>query len=45
MKPDEFNGFLKGNAIKYLARCNAKGGLEDVKKAHHYIAKLIEVSK
>jgi len=45
MKPDEFNGFLKGNAIKYLARCNAKGGLEAVKKAHHYIAKLIEVSK
>lgn len=45
MTPDEFKGFLKGNAIKYLARCNAKGGLEDVKKAHHYTAKLIEVSK
>jgi len=45
MTLDEFKGFLKGNAIKYLARCNAKGGLEDVKKAHHYTAKLIEVSK
>jgi hypothetical protein len=43
--PAEFQGFLKGNAIKYLARCNSKGGLEDVKKAQHYIAKLIEVSE
>lgn len=45
MTLDEFKGFLKGNAIKYLARCNVKGGLEDVKKAHHYTAKLIEMSK
>lgn len=43
MTPDEFKGFLKGNAIKYLARCNDKGGLEDVMKARHYINKLIEV--
>jgi hypothetical protein len=44
LTPDEFSGFLKGNAIKYLARCNAKGGLEDVKKARHYLDKLIEVN-
>jgi len=43
MTPAEFQGFLKGNAIKYLARCNAKGGENDIKKAHHYIGKLIEV--
>lgn len=43
MTPDEFNGFLRGNAIKYLARCNDKGGIEDVLKARHYINKLIEV--
>ena len=43
MTPQEFGGFLKGNAIKYLARCNAKGGVEDVKKARHYIDKLVEV--
>lgn len=43
MTPAEFQGFLKGNAIKYLARCNAKGGENDLKKAHHYIGKLIEV--
>ena len=31
-----------GNAIKYLARCDDKGGLEDLKKARHYLDKLIE---
>lgn len=43
MTQEEFKGFLRGNAIKYLARCNDKGGLEDVLKARHYINKLIEV--
>jgi hypothetical protein len=43
MTPEEFRGFLKGNAIKYLARSNTKGGAEDVKKAGHYISKLTEV--
>ena len=43
MTPEQFAGFLRGNAIKYLARCDDKGGVEDLKKAHHYIAKLIEV--
>lgn len=43
MTPAEFQGFLKGNAIKYLARSNAKGGAVDVKKAGHYIEKLVEV--
>jgi hypothetical protein len=43
MSPEEFRGFLKGKSIKYLARCNSKGGVEDVKKARHYIDKLVEV--
>ena len=43
MTPEQFAGFLRGNAIKYLARCDAKGGLDDVKKARHYIDKLIEI--
>jgi len=43
MTPEEFRCFLKGNSIKYLARCNSKGGVEDVKKARHYIDKLVEV--
>jgi len=36
-------GFLEGNAIKYLTRWRDKGGVEDLKKAQHYIQKLIEV--
>lgn len=42
MSHEEFCGFLRGNAIKYLARCNKKGGVEDLKKARHYIDKLVE---
>lgn len=42
MSPEEFVGLLRGNAIKYLARCSRKGGIEDVRKAQHYIDKLIE---
>ena len=40
--PEQFAGFLRGNAIKYLARCDDKGGIEDLKKAQHYLAKLSE---
>lgn len=43
MTPEAFEGFLRGNAIKYLARCDDKGGLEDLKKARHYLDKLIEI--
>ena len=39
---DEYRGFLKGNAIKYLAREREKGRTEDLKKARHYLDKLIE---
>ena len=28
MSPEEFNGFLKGNAFKYLTRAGAKDALE-----------------
>lgn len=43
MTHEEFCGFLRGNAIKYIARCNAKGGLEDIEKAQHYLQKLAEI--
>lgn len=36
-------GFFEGNAIKYLTRWREKGGIEDLRKAKHYIDKLIEV--
>jgi len=44
LTPEQFVGFLRGNAIKYLARCDAKGGIEDLQKAQHYLAKLLEFS-
>jgi hypothetical protein len=34
--------FCEGNIIKYLCRHRAKGGLEDLKKAKHYLEVLIE---
>lgn len=37
LTPDEFVGYCKGNVIKYLARSNYKGGLEDLRKAGKYI--------
>ena len=45
MTPEQFAGFLRGNAIKYLARCDDKGGVEDLKKARHYLDKLIEINE
>jgi hypothetical protein len=43
MTDEEFAGFLRGNVIKYVARCTQKNGLEDLRKARHYLDKLIEV--
>ncbi len=37
-------GYLEGNAIKYITRWRAKGGVADLHKAIHYIEKLIETS-
>ncbi len=42
MTPEQFKGFLRGNVIKYIARCDDKNGLEDLQKARHYLDKLIE---
>ncbi|CAB4127074.1 SaV-like [uncultured Caudovirales phage] len=36
-------GYFDGNAVKYLSRWRHKGGVEDLKKARHYIDKLIEL--
>lgn len=36
-------GFAEGCAIKYLTRWRAKGGIEDLKKARHFIDLLIEL--
>ena len=38
--------FCEGNVIKYVTRWKDKGGVEDLKKARHYIEMLIkEASK
>ena len=38
-------GYLEGNVVKYVSRWKDKGGVEDLKKAQHYLAKLIEVNQ
>jgi len=44
MSEDEFCGFLRGNCLKYLVRYKEKGGVEDLRKARHYLDKLIEMN-
>lgn len=36
-------GFFEGNVIKYVTRWRDKGGLEDLRKARHYIDMLLEL--
>lgn len=47
IQPSEFIyrnelNWLQGNAIKYICRHAAKGGLQDLEKAKHYLNLLIE---
>ena len=35
--------YLEGNVIKYVTRWRKKNGVADLKKAQHYLAKLIEL--
>ncbi len=37
LPPVEFRGFLRGNVIKYVWRCESKGGAVDVGKAAVYL--------
>ena len=41
--PEEFKGYLKLNAVKYLSRYQGKNGVEDLEKAIWYVTKLKEV--
>jgi hypothetical protein len=41
---EAFCGFLTGNVIKYISRWRQKGGVDDLRKAKHYIEKLIETA-
>lgn len=40
---DGYEGFLRFNAMKYLVRYPHKGGIGDLRKAHHYVELLIEL--
>lgn len=48
MSKEEFYGYLKGNALKYISREGLKSEqimskIEDLKKAHWYIERMIQV--
>ena len=50
LSPAQSRGFLLGSAIAYLARVNTKGvegkgGMQDIKKARHYLDKIIELEE
>lgn len=38
-------GFCEGNVVKYVSRWRAKGGIEDLKKARHFLDLLIEMEE
>lgn len=45
MTPEQYIGYHKGAIIGYVARCDVKGGLEDIEKAYHHMGELIEFAK
>ena len=42
MPPDQFEGYLRGNILKYTWRYDRKNGLQDLEKARWYLDKLIK---
>jgi hypothetical protein len=43
MTEEQFMGYLRGCAIKYLWRYENKGGLQDLQKSNWYLARLTEL--
>lgn len=41
LTPEQFEGYLVGNVMKYMSRYQKKNGLEDLKKGSWYLNKLI----
>lgn len=41
LTPEQFEGYLIGNVMKYMSRYQKKNGLEDLKKGSWYLNKLI----
>jgi hypothetical protein len=44
LTPEEWRGYCKGNALKYVWRERYKGGDESLEKARWYLDRLIEAS-
>ena len=42
MTPEQFEGYLLGNVIKYISRYRHKNGVEDLRKAKVYIGWLVD---
>lgn len=42
---EQFKGFLRGNALKYLIRYELKGGTDDLFKAMDYIERLANLEE
>jgi hypothetical protein len=38
-------GYFEGNVVKYVSRWRDKGGIDDLRKAQHYLEKLIELEE
>ena len=45
LTPEEYQGYLRGNCVKYIWRWKNKGGVEDLKKARWYLDRLIETEE
>jgi len=43
MSHEAFVGYLQGNVIKYISRWKDKGGVQDIRKAQHYLEKMINI--
>ena len=43
LTPEQLEGFLLGNIIKYTTRAGYKNGVQDLKKAQWYLTYLIEL--
>jgi hypothetical protein len=37
-------GYFEGNIIKYVSRWQLKNGIDDLRKAQHYLEKLLELA-
>ena len=41
MNAEEYQGYLRGNVVKYMWRWREKGGVESLRKARWYLDRLI----